>query len=344
MARMVPTAPPAAGVRTPWEALPEALREAVAELLGAPVVHAETQSGGFSPGAAARLRTAAGRRAFAKAVSAETNPHSPRLHRTEARNAAALPAGVPAPRLLGTYDDGTWVALVFEDVAGRQPHVPWRADELRRVLDAVGRLSRLLTPSPVAAPPVGEGLADAFAGFRQLLDGAEGDLHGRLDDWTVAHLPELADLAAPWAEAAAGDTLAHADLRADNVLLTDANGDDGDEGDHGGHGGHGVVFVDWPHAVRAAPWFDLLVMLPCVRAQGGPDPEEVFTAHPLGREADPAAVTATLAALTGFFLRHALQPPPPGIPTVRAFQRAQGEAALAWLRRRLNQRPNGLGR
>ncbi|MFF4016836.1 aminoglycoside phosphotransferase family protein [Streptomyces sp. NPDC001843] len=320
---MASTAPPATGVRTPWEKLPTTVTDAVAGLLGAPVVHAVTQPGGFSPGVAARVRTATGRRAFVKAVSADANPHSPAMHRAEARNAAALPETVPAPRLLGTYDDGTWVALVFEDVAGRQPHVPWRPAELRLVLGAVGELSSGLTPSPVAAPPVAEALAGTFDGWRQLLDGAEGDLTGRLDPWAVAHLPELAGLAGAWRRAAGGDTLAHADLRADNVLLT------------GEEDGHGVVFVDWPHAVRAAPWFDLLVMLPCVRAQGGPEPEELFTGHPVGRDADPAAVTATLAALTGYFLRHSLQPPPPGIPTVRAFQRAQGEAALTWLRERL---------
>ncbi|MGW2636844.1 aminoglycoside phosphotransferase family protein [Streptomyces sp. NPDC001348] len=320
---MASTAPPATGVRAPWEKLPATVTGAVSDLLGAPVVHAVTQPGGFSPGVAARVRTAAGRRAFVKAVSADTNPHSPSMHRAEARNAAALPETVPAPRLLGTYDDGTWVALVFEDVAGRQPHVPWRPAELRLVLGAVGELSRGLTPSPVAAPPVGEALAGPFDGWRQLLDGAEDDLTGRLDPWAVARLPELAGLAGTWPRAACGDTLAHADLRADNILLT------------GAEDGQGVVFVDWPHAVRAAPWFDLLVMLPCVRAQGGPDPEELFTAHPVGRDADPAAVTATLAALTGYFLRHSLQSPPPGIPTLRAFQRAQGEAALAWLRKRL---------
>ncbi|MCI3275784.1 aminoglycoside phosphotransferase family protein [Streptomyces cylindrosporus] len=317
---MTTPAPPAAGVRTPWEALPDHVRTAVADVLGgSPVVQAVTQPGGFSPGVAARIRTADGRRAFVKAVSADTNPDSPALHRTEARNTAALPPHVPAPRLLGTYDDGTWVALVLQEVVGRQPHVPWRQPELRRVLDAVAELGRALTPSPAAAPPVGEALADAFAGWRRLCAQPEHELRGRLDARTLAQLPRLAGLAAGWADAASGDTLAHADLRADNMLLT---ADDR------------VVFVDWPHAVRAAPWFDLLVMLPCVRAQGGPDPEEVFTAHPLGRDADPDAVTATLAGLAGFFMESALQPPPPGLPTLRPFQRAQGEAALAWLRTR----------
>ena len=317
---MISSAPPATGVRTAWEALPEPVRDAVEELIGAPVEEAVTQVGGFSPGVAARVRTRTGGRAFVKAVSAEANPVSPGIHRAEAAIAGALPAAVPAPRLLGTYDDGTWVALVFEDVDGRQPHVPWREGELGLVLGAVEQLGRALTPSPVAAPPVAEALADDLAGWQRLIDA--GDDGEGLDPWVAGHLRELAELAAPWARYASGDTLAHSDLRADNLLLTKAGR---------------VVFVDWPHAVRAAPWFDLLGMLPCVRAQGGPDPEEVFTAHPLGRDADPDGVTATLAALAGYFVGQSRQPAPPGLPTLRPFQRAQGDAAVEWLRKRLGQ-------
>jgi hypothetical protein len=320
MADMTLTAPPAGGVRTPWEHLPVHVRGAVANVLGAPVIDAATQRGGFSPGVAARVRLADGRRAFVKAVSAEANPDSPDMHRTEARNAAALPETIAAPRLLGSYDDGTWVALVYEDIVGHQPHVPWREDEFHRVLEAVNDLAHALSPSPVEAPTVAEREADAFRGWELLI--AAGDTH-TLDPWARRHLHDLAELAAPWADFAAGDTLAHGDLRADNMLLT------ADER---------VVFVDWPHASLAAPWFDLLVMLPCVRAQGGPDPEEVFTSHPLGRDADPRGVTSVLAALAGFFVQQARRPAPPGLPTVRAFQYAQGEAALEWLRKRLRKR------
>ncbi|MFF1380122.1 phosphotransferase family protein [Streptomyces sp. NPDC058308] len=314
------TAPPATGVRTSWWELPAHVRAGLEGELGAAVAEAVTQRGGFSPGVAARVRLADGRRAFVKAVSAEANPGSPRLHRAEARNSAALPAAVPVPRFLACYDDGAWVALAFEDIQGRQPQVPWRGDEFARVLQAVDALSRDLTPAPVAAPTAAEAVAGIFRGWERLIEqGAGAD--ERLDPWIRRNLPALAELAAPWSEFASGDTLAHGDLRADNMLLTP----DGDR----------VVFVDWPHALRAAPWFDLLLMLPCVRAQGGPDPEEVFTTQRVGAEADPRGVTATLAGLAGYFVRQSLQPAPAGLPTLRAFQAAQGAAAVAWLRTRL---------
>jgi hypothetical protein len=92
--------PPPSGVRMQWAALPELVRAAVEAHLGAPVVEAVTQPGGFSPGVAARLRTADGRRAFVKAVGTELNPDSPKIYRDEVRITAALPASAPVPRLL----------------------------------------------------------------------------------------------------------------------------------------------------------------------------------------------------------------------------------------------------
>jgi hypothetical protein len=68
--------------------------------------------------------------------------------------------------------------------------------------------------------------------------------------------------------------------------------------------------------------------------QGGPPPEEVFARYARLRDADPADVTASIATVAGFFTRTALEPPPPGLPTVRAFQAAQGIVAREWLAQR----------
>ena len=71
-----------------------------------------------------------------------------------------------------------------------------------------------------------------------------------------------------------------------------------------------------------------------VAIQDGPPPEEIVTYHPYGRQADPDALTAVVAAVAGFFSREGLQPAPPGLPTLRPFQASQGEVARNWLARR----------
>ncbi|MDA0632492.1 phosphotransferase [Nonomuraea sp. MCN248] len=303
----VPTNPPATGTRVPWLDVHPRVRAAVGDFLGGRVVDAVTQDGGFSPGAAVRVRADGGRRAFVKAVGPGPNPDSPGIYRTEAAIAAALPASVPAPRLLTTFEVDGWVALVFEEVEGRHPEIPWRRDELDLVLAAVRRMSAELTPAPIDVPAIQERLGDSFSGWRKLL----GEDTTGLDPWALRHLDALAALESGWGEAAAGDTLLHSDLRADNLLVS----------------GERVYVVDWPWACRGVSWFDLMAMLPSVAMQGGPPPHELLP------DPDPA-VTAVLAGLAGYFVRQSRQPSPPGLPTVRGFQHAQGVVALEWLRHR----------
>jgi aminoglycoside phosphotransferase (APT) family kinase protein len=307
--------PTATGVRRAWPEIPAALRARVEDLLGSGVAEAVTQPGGFSPGVAARLRCADGRRAFVKAVSAESNPESPAIHRAEAAIAAVLPASAPAPRLLGSFDEDGWVVLVFEDVAGRMPAQPWDPGELRRVLAALADLPAALDPAPAGAPSAADRLAGPFTGWRSIA--ASGDVTG-LDPWAVRNLGELVALESRWPESVAGTALVHSDLRADNLLLTEDR----------------VVVVDWPWACVAAPWLDLVLLLPSVRMQGGPPAHTLFEPHPLARAAAPDAVTSVLAAFTGFLVHSSRLPAPPGLPTLRPFQRAQGRAALEWLRHR----------
>jgi aminoglycoside phosphotransferase (APT) family kinase protein len=307
--------PPAVGVRVGWDQVPGWVRDGVEGRLGGRVVEAATQATGFSPGLAVRVRLEDGRRAFVKAVGPEPNPDSPEAHRAEARVMAVLPRSAPAPRLLWSLDRDGWVALAFEDVDGVHPALPWRPDELERVLAMVTGMARVLTPAPPGPPPIADRLRDAFAGWRRVAAGH--DLAG-LDPWAARHLHRLADLEAGWTRASQGPTLLHSDLRADNLLLTPTR----------------VVAVDWPWACVGAAWVDLLLLLPSVAMQGGPDPEAVFAAHPLAAAADPASVTATLAAWAGFLVAGARLPPPPGLPTLRAFQRGQAVVALDWLRRR----------
>jgi aminoglycoside phosphotransferase (APT) family kinase protein len=315
------TGPAAQGVRIEWAQVPAPVRAAIEDACGAAVVRARTQPGGFSPGLAARVLCANGARYFVKAVSAQANPDTPGLHRQEARVLAALEPLIasrqlPIPRLYGVVDRPPWIALVLQDIAGRQPQLPWQTTELRQVVAALDRLVGALTPAPVPVPPVGERLGAEFTGWRTLAASPRRD---HLDPWSRAHLDQLADLEATWADHAAGDTLLHADIRADNILLT----------------GHGAIVVDWPWACRGASFTDLVLFAPSVAIQGGPPPAELIASSRSGGAASPRAVTALVCALAGYLTERSLRPPPLGLPTIRAFQAAQATITRQWLTERL---------
>ena len=309
------------GVRAVWGEVPPTIRDEIDALLGSPVVVTTGVRGGFSPGPAVRAELADGRTVFVKAAGTARNPQSPAFHRREGVVLGILPASVPAPRLLGVVDDGDWVALVVEWVAGRMPSASDPAD-VRRLLDVLDRVAAATAggPTPGLRPFAEE--HGSLGGHWIRLAGAP--LPG-LDDWSRRHLEQLAALDALAPDATAGTHVVHVDTRTDNVVLA-ASGPRDD------------VVVDWPGAALGAPWIDLVGLLPALHLDGGPPPAEVFAAHPLGRRAEPAAVDAFLASLAGYFTRQALLPPPPGLPTVRAFQAAQGVIARRWLAARLGLR------
>jgi len=308
--------PPAEGVRLEWAAVPGRVRAALERWAGSVVVGADSQRSGFSPGVAARLRFKDGQRLFVKAIGPEPNPDSPRLHRREARIVAALPESVTVPRLSWFLDED-WVVLVFDEVTGHHPAQPWRPDELDRVLAGLGDLAAKMTPSPLPVSVVGsarDAVARNLCGWQRLRDDLSAD-RDQLDSWSQRHIEALANLEARAPQAVVGETLLHFDVRADNLLLTDET----------------VWFFDWPHARIGAAWLDLVGFAPSVTMQGGPLPEELLKRSPAARAANPDAITAAVATVAGYFTRQALQPPPPGLPTVRAFQAAQGIVAREWL-------------
>ncbi|MEV5324754.1 hypothetical protein AB0K67_11400 [Nonomuraea sp. NPDC052634] len=67
---------------------------------------------------------------------------------------------------------------------------------------------------------------------------------------------------------------------------------------------------------------------------GEPDPEEVFTTHPLGRDAPPEQVDALLVALAGYWTRTAAQPGPAHAPHLQDRREQSRRATLNWLRTR----------
>jgi aminoglycoside phosphotransferase (APT) family kinase protein len=298
-------------VRIGWRDLPEPVRERIEEIIGGgQVVAAVSQPGGFSPGTADRVRTESGRRAFVKAVSPAVNERSAVLARQEMRVTAALPAGAPVPAMLGGFDTGDWVVLVLEDIDGAEPRTPWVAPEADAAVTALRELAAALTPAPLAdLPTAAEQFTDEFAGWDKLAAAPPADL----DPWVAGNLPRLRQAAARGLAALRdGETLTHCDIRADNLLVRP----DGS-----------VIVVDWPWAATGPDWLDRLLLGLHIVIVGG-DPSGALAGI------DPRVITDVGAGVTGLFEWTWRQPDPPGIPTVRAFQRMQADALRPWLRTR----------
>jgi aminoglycoside phosphotransferase (APT) family kinase protein len=210
------------------------------------------------------------------------------------------------------------VALVFDVVDGAPPALPWTAESASGVLPALADLASAATPCPVPGlGTVADRLAHDLASWARITTAPPPDL----DPWERRHLEWLAEVPARLAASGGldGDTLVHLDVRADNLLVTPD---------------HAVVVVDWPWAARGAPWVDTVLFALDAAVHGGVDPDALVASSALVRAADPVDVTELVLGLTGMWADAMRRPPPPGLPTVREFQRRFHDAALAWGRRR----------
>jgi len=331
-AGLVPVA--SGGGRLRWIDLPRALRDELEAVAGARVVADRSERSGFSPGLASVLTFEDGRRLFVKAARTRDEPFAADLHRAEAKVTTRLPREIPAPRFAWGHGDGDWIVLAFDVVDGHAPATPWDPDELDRVLAVLEHVASVPGAREMRLPPTGPDFADMSSGWRALHSEPDPGL-GDLVPWAARHLDALAEAERGVLVACEGESFVHGDLRADNILLTPEK----------------VYLVDWPYASRGAAWLDLAMLLPSVvmqgvagvtepvtagadaarRARGGAWAASTFAAHPLGRDVHPTDLRAVVAGVAGYFLDSARKPALPTIPHLRAFQRAQGVAAVAWL-------------
>jgi hypothetical protein len=299
--------PEVSSPRISWADVPPRVRVAVDRHLGSPITTAVSQHGGFSPGAAVRVVCADGRRAFVKAVGLSLNPDSPGLHRAELATMSVLPDDLPAPKLLASYDDGDWVALVLEDIDGRRPGVPWSEQDAWLVADSLGTLARTTAPLQL------RDYCDVVS-MLTCWDKVAEDPDG-IDPALLARLPEMLAAQPLAREVTAGDALVHWDARADNMLIRDGR----------------AVLLDWAWASRGAPWLDTLVLAMDFTVQGGPDPDDFLRRNEVTRDVPPAHLRSVLETLLGMFAHRARQPAPPGLPTIRQWQAHCRDRVLHWV-------------
>lgn len=311
------TAPRAVGVRLPYPAVPAAVRAWVEAELGSPVVVTDEQVGGMSPGCATRLTCGDGTRAFVKAVGAELNVDSLGLFRREVEVLTHLGAHPLWARLLGSYDDGAWVALLIEDVEGRHPDFT-RRDELDAVLAGVERLGRELAGRDV---PASVDLVSVSDVLRKWADSLAGLPHAAaatpVPDW-------LRDDPHGWADVLRAHAarpmphLVHWDIRVDNLLRRP----DGQ-----------VVFVDWGTSARGPAWVDPLL----ARLERVDEPWFDAAVHtsPALVEAGEEAVTAFLAGFGAHMAVRSVVAVDVNLPTLNDFRIRESRRILEGVARRV---------
>jgi len=255
--------------------------------------------GGYTP--AARYVASAGReRAFVKvATTAVTASHL----RGEGFVYERL-TGAFMPGLIGWEDDEFEPILAIEDLGDARWPPPWDRPAVDRVLEQLAALHADTTPLRSFSEAHGgssEGWANVAAEPEPFLS-----LGLASREWLQRALPRLVE-----AEAACptdGPTVAHFDLRSDNICLTAS----------------GPKLIDWAASSQGDPDLDLGFWLPSLAFEGGPAPDEILPNSP-----------EVAAYVSGFFAAYAGLPIIPEAPFVRRVQREQLSTALPWALRAL---------
>ncbi|MBA8792603.1 hypothetical protein FHX74_000197 [Friedmanniella endophytica] len=352
------------GVRTPWSAVPAALRDRLLARTGPLVAEPEDRTGGMATGLAVVLH---GRRGsfFAKAIDAVENPVGAQMYRRESEVADALPAHPTVPALVGAEqvdlpDGGRWWVNLLEARPGEPVTHPWSGRDLDRVLTAWCDLRTRLRATPWSGSA---GLSELLTGWRRIAEDPDDDWHRLALRWRDREAA-MAAVVDGGADGRSG-VLSHIDLRADNILVTgpgddphtgdhgavdhgsdDHRGDDhgaddhrGDDhgrddhrgDDHGGAGREGVTFVDWAHPGLAAPWADVAILLADVVGSGAAvecggtiDVVDAFCRCEPGT--DPELAVGLITGLGAFLhLRAVREPVNPLMPHRHTWSAAQSE-------------------
>lgn len=303
--------------RLRWEQLPLEVRLAIEEIMGGRAIEAVTQHGGYSPGTADRIVTEHGTRFFVKSVGTSVNPSSPDILRKEITVMQSLPEYQFGAGMVGSYDDGQWVAVVFNDIDGRHPDFTDKHDR-KLVSDAL----QLLISKPLSReaceklPSLTDDVLMPFNGWKAIKDSPLANN----DEWVANNLNLLLTLSSTAASRLQGNFLVHSDLRKDNIMIS----------------GNQALIIDWPWAAHGAPWFDALTILIDAKVHDVSfDLVQGISSSPILSLVPDDDINSVTAGIAGYFLDSSRKPAPPGLDALRPFQFRQGMVALELLRTRI---------
>lgn len=302
--------------RIQWNQIPLKVRNALEDIMGSPVAIAVSQAGGYSPGTADRITTLAGDRFFVKAVGTPINIDSPAIHRKEILVMNSVTEHLLGSGLVGSYDDGEWVALVFRDIEGRHPDLSNSRDR-ELVMEAL----RELTSSPLSAeaqkilPSLSDDVAYAFDAWKRI----DAEPVPGLNPWIIDHFDRLSSIAESASSRVKGNHLVHTDLRKDNILIS----------------GDKAFIIDWPWAAAGVPWFDVLTVIMDATVHNMKfDAVKEIKVNPLLEMCSPDDIDSVISGMMGYFFDCARKPSPPGIANLRSFQYDEGLMCLRIMQER----------
>lgn len=313
-----------------WRTLPVDVRRAVDDALGGRVVRAMRIWGGYSATPTFRLRLADGRRAFFKATTQEASDFARDAHHREERVYREMGDIIAswAPDFYGGFTAAGWDVMLLQDL-GPKSAPPWRPPVLRGVTlglasfhrataglvfpDWLPRASTLLTTDDHTWRTIE---AQGLESVGQLA----GDRRDEALRWCERALPVLSARSRMLSEIGAPAALLHRDVRSDNLRWHEKQ----------------LKLLDWPHTGAGPAEYDAVMFAESVAVEGAAAPEDVMQIYAQIMPVRSEAVDAASAVLASIFATHAPQPDIPGLPRLRAFQRAQLKVMLAWAARRFD--------
>lgn len=322
---------PRSGVeeKLPWRDVPLAVRQRVAEAMGASVARGERVWGGYGPTPTYRLRLVDGRHAFLKATNRASNGFMVRALVAEERVYGALShiIGAWMPRFFASFHHNDWHVMLLEDL-GRQTIPPWTPTLARQVIQAYADfhastlgadLPELPSRPQDSLPRVTWSRVTAESDNMHAIATLAGDQSGEAYAWLRPALPVVTDLADAASNVPGPYALLHNDTRSDNLRYTRGR----------------LILFDWPFAGVGRPEFDLVAFAQSISLEGGPSPEQLIAWYGERLPVDAHTLDVALAWLAAFFADQAWRPDVPGLPRLRPFQRAQLAVVLPWLARRV---------
>jgi len=313
-----------------WSVVPRSVKDEVERILGCRVKRATRTYGGYAPSATFLLALDDGSRAFFKGTF-PTPPGSgvewmldeeERVYQELAHLIAPW-----APTYLGSVRSEGWHALLLEALSGERVP-PWSDSQARRAARSYGQFHASTHETRLPAwLPAGQHIefADYWTSIasdpaaRSRLAALAGERRRDAARWLASHAGRLAAESQMMHRTPPTQALLHFDTRSDNVRL---------QGDR-------LRLFDWPFACIGPPEVDLAAFAQSIAAEGGPQAERIVDWYSEVAKVDRQVLSASVAAISGYFADRAPREPVPGLPRLRTVQQSQLRSSLTWAARLL---------